>query len=78
MPETTPMPKTTAKIFSQYLKIEIERVAGLEPQRLEHHQVAREPNGKGREDEVERHRERELLHVPTATRRTASFSFSSL
>ncbi len=33
---------------------------GLQPQRLEHRQPARHPNGEGREQEVERHHEGEL------------------
>ena len=44
-------------VFEQ---IEIERLAGPQPQPFEHRQIARQPDRKGREDEVEAHREGEL------------------
>ena len=42
------------------VQIEIERLAGLEPQRLEHREVTRESDRKGGEDEMKTDRETEL------------------
>ena len=44
-------------VFEQ---VEIELLAGLEPQTLEHCEIARQPDREGREDEMEAHREGEL------------------
>ena len=41
-------------------ELQVRRVALPQPQRVEHREVAREPDREGREDEVERDREREL------------------
>ncbi len=40
--------------------VHVDRLAGLEPQRLEHHQPGGEPDGEGRKDDVERDGEGEL------------------
>ena len=44
-------------VFEQ---VEIELLAGLEPQTFEHREIARQPDREGREDEMEAHREGEL------------------
>src|SRR3546814_12422716 len=42
------------------VEVGVHALAGFQPQRLEHRQIARQPDRKGREDEVEAHREGEL------------------
>ncbi len=55
------MPKVTAKTLSQYLEdVAIHLPAGGQPQRLEHGEVARQPDGEGWQHDVETDREGKL------------------
>ena len=61
MPETTPMPNETAKILAQSRAMShVERLAGHEPERLEHREPGGQPDGESREDDVEADGEGEL------------------
>ncbi len=55
------MPKVMAKMVFQIVEQpQVNRIAPDQPQAFEHRQVAPEPDGEYREDDVERHGEGEL------------------
>ena len=61
MPDTTPRPKETAKTFTQNLiQVFVLRIARAQPLELKPGEPAREADREGRENDVERDREREL------------------